>query len=392
MPALAGDRPAETTGRKEFLLKHRLSVNVTEEVGYSGQSLRIIPRPRALKDEPKYRSPKPLYSAVFLGARREVFHLVLDSSSGENRGYDILYVDADQSGRISAAKKFTTIVANQGAVFGPVKLLIDSGQERCPQWFLFRLIEYADKASQVERNFLAINAGYYEGVVTFGDRKHRIAVVDADGNGLYNDLMKDESHAGDRLLIDCGKVEGSAAEKGQPLGRYLLVDDRYWQMDVAADGSSVIVEALEKRLGGIRTGLADFTLLLNGEEGGLQVHSTEGVVRVPAGKYHLFRVQYRLADPSGRRWHFLGQARAGTMVEVPAKGEVKVPLGPPLVPKVALTSPEAGRLVLDVSVSGNGGETYRAVHFGAGETPPVPKARILDAGGRELAVLDFHYG
>jgi hypothetical protein len=385
--------PANADGPREFPLKYRLSVNVTEEVGFSGQGLRLIAPPASIKQEPRYHSPQPLYAQVLLGVRRTPFTLVLDSSAGRDHGYDLLYVDADRDGRITSATKHTAVVRDSGALFGPVKLPVDLGGDVCPQWFLFQLLEYPDKEGHIQRSFRAINAGYYEGVVTFGAAKHRLAVVDADGNGLYNDLPKGDDQPGDRLLIDGGQADGSfPGDKGQPLGRYLLAGDRYWQLDVAPDGSAVTVQPLDKPLGTLRPGVADCTLFLSGTEGGLRVRSVAGVARVPAGKYRLNQVHYRLADRSGRRWQFTGKARAETVVEVPAGGEVQVPLGLPLVPRVAVASPEAGRLSLNVTVSGAGGETYSFVRFGAAELPPVPKARILGADGRELALLDFHYG
>src|SRR5260370_5836628 len=103
------------------------------------------------------------------------------------------------------------------------------------------------------QSLVAINAGCYEGEVAFGDQKRRVALLDADGNGLYNDFLKGENQQCDRVLI--GSVvpdRGVVGAKTQPLGRHVLVGDRYWQLDVAPDGSSLAVQPLNRPLGTIR--------------------------------------------------------------------------------------------------------------------------------------------
>jgi hypothetical protein len=176
------------------------------------------------------------------------------------------------------------------------------------------------------------------------------------------------------------------------LGRYVLVGDRYWQMDVAPDGSSVTVEPLDKPLGTLRADVADYAMLLSGEEGVLRVRSRDGTARVPAGKYQLLQCNYRLTDQTGKRWGFSASTTEGVTVEVPAQGTAKLPFGPPFVPKIDVAPPEKGQLTLNLKLLGAGGESYSFAYFGDREKPPVPKARIVDAGGRELAVLDFHFG
>src|SRR5262249_9218242 len=126
----------------EFALKYRLSTNITTEVDSRGQYLQPTTTKIALKEEPKYQLRQPLYTSVRLGAKKDPFTLVLDNSKGEALGYNILYVDANRDGKITSEEKLIGAPRNQGMVFGPIKLVIDCGQEKCPQWFLFLLSEY----------------------------------------------------------------------------------------------------------------------------------------------------------------------------------------------------------------------------------------------------------
>jgi len=405
--------PVQAGERKEFTLKYRLSTNITAEVGPCGQYLQPATTKIALKEEPKYQSRQPLYASVRLGAKKDPFTLVLDNSKGEALGYDILYVDANRDGKITSEEKLIGAPKNQGMVFGPIKLVIDCGKEKCPQWFLFILSEYevqtvnlgsqngggkANGRIEVQRHLMVINAGYYQGEVTFGDQKRLLAVVDADGNGLYNDFSKGTNWDGDRLVIDLdgdGKLDGSyQSEKAQPLCRYVQAGDRFWQLDVAPDGSSVTVELLNKPLGTLQVGHADLHLLLSGDEGVLRVRSKDGTVRLPAGKYRLLQCNYRLTDKNGRCWQFFLQADdgQGKSVEVHTAKAVTMPVGPPLVPKVKVTSEPGNELILNLELRGACGEHVSNVQVGNQERPPAPKAKIIDSAGRELAMLDFHYG
>jgi hypothetical protein len=382
---------------KEFPLKYRLSVTVAEEVGTSGQTLTILGDPPRLKSEPRYASPRPLYSVLSLGAGPEEFHLVLDSSERRDRGYDTLYVDADRDGRITVDEKVVGQPTDTGFIFGPVRLLVWDGARRTPQWFQFRFSDYEVEEGRTVRNFQAFNAGYYTGTVQFGDQKRRIALVDSNGNGVYNDYPKPGGPAGDRLLIDLngdGQFDiGPLSEEAQPLGRYVLAGDRYWRLDVAPDGSAVTVAPLDLPLGTLRSEVSEFALLLRGREGDLRVRGTGGVARVPAGRYHLVRCQFVLDDKAGRRWSFTGGGGENDVpVDVPADSTTPLALGPPLTPKVTLTRIDAERVALNLAMKGAGGETYNEIYYADQIKPPVPKVRLFDLGGRELTQLDFHYG
>jgi hypothetical protein len=400
LPGQGAGRPEDASGRREFPLKYRLAcLSISEEVGYGGQVLPVgKQRPPALREELNYHSRHPLYATAHLGAGREAFALVLDSSTGADRGYDVLYVDADRDGRIGPAEKVAGIHRDNGVTFGPVKLMIDCGREKCPQWFLVLYAEYDQGPGREPYRLLQlINAGYYQGVVNFGGQKRLLAFADTNANGLYNDVLTGVNEGNsDRLLLDRngdGRLDGSyQSEESQPLGRYVQVAGRYWRLDVAADGSAVTVAPLDRPLGTVRSDVADYTLLLGSQEGVLQVRSKDGSARVPAGKYRLLRCNYRVTH-SGQCWQFSASARGGgSAIEVPAEATVKVPFGPPFVPKVQAA--EAGAdLGLSLVLRGAGGEVYDNVYRGGNyQRPPVPRARILDARDRELALLDFHYG
>jgi hypothetical protein len=393
LPAAAGE---DASGRREFALKYRLAGSrITEECGYGGQFLQPTRNRPALKEEPKYRTKEPLYATFHLGAKKEAYALALDRSGGDQGGYDILYVDLDHDGRLTEAKKICGINGQQGLTFGPVKIAVDCGKENCPQWFVFQLSEYEFNPGQVYRSLQMMNAGYYQGVVRFGDHKCLVAFVDADGDGLYNGYLKADG-GGDRLLMDLngdGKLDGSyESEEAQPLGHHILAGGRYWHIDVAADGSSVTVEPLNKPLGTVRSDIRDYSVLLRGDAGILRVRTKDGTAPVPAGKYRLHDATYRITK-QGKEWHFNARAEGkATEIDVPPDGVVKVPFGAPFVPKIQVSA-NGNDLALNLQLTGSGGEVYQNVYLGNNyERPPVPRARIVDAQGKELALLDFHYG
>ncbi len=226
----------------------------------------------------------------------------------------------------------------------------------------------------------------------------RLAVVDADGNGLYNDCVRVAGGEGDRLLIDRdgdGKLDGSyQSEEVQPMGRTIQVGGRYWQLDVAPDGSSVSVEPLDKALGTLVLAPGSVNLLLCGDEGVLRIRSDAGMTELPAGKYRLHEYGYRLTDENGKPWRFLFQSDRGkgkTVSVLPGK-TANMPLGPPLVPKVSVARASDNQLTLSLEIRDAGDELLTSAQIGKNERPPAPKARISDSTGRQLALLDFHYG
>jgi hypothetical protein len=274
-------------------------------------------------------------------------------------------------------------------------LNVHAGGETAPQWFVFRFVDYEIDAGKPVRNLSAVNAGYYMGHVQFGSQRRLIAIADNNGNGVYNDYTR-TGRMGDKLLIDFngdGEFDIRAgSEETQPLGRYALVGDRYWQVDVAADGSAVTVAPLGKPLGTVRSNVSQFALLLRGDEGDMRVRGTGGSARVPAGKYTLVRCQFVMQDTAGRRWVFTGGGEDRVTVDVPANDSVELPLGPPLTPKIEVTRIDNAHVALTISLRGSGGESYNEIFYNDNVKPPAPKARLFDDAGLALGQLDFHYG
>ena len=403
------DKPEHSEkGKNEFPLKYRLAfVSINEEVGYGGQFLEVKTRGARGEGEPAFKSKEPLSTTAILGAKKQKFLMVLDSSSGADRGHDTLWFDADGDGKFTDKEKFTGVPHGDGHVFGPIKVMVDChghGHDKCPQWFFVQFTEYDNGAGQPYRRVQLCNAGYYEGVVKFGDKEMLIAFVDADGNGLYNSVMKpDDEQRNDRLLLDLngdGKLDGSYnSEESQPLGRFVEVGGKYWQLDPSPDGSSVAIAPLDRLLGRVKAATNDFTLLLTSDDGVLQVRSKNSVVNVPAGNYRLYQCNYNM-PVDGKTWTFRGSCgldgrvgpRQGAPIEVLADQEINIAFGAPLTPKIQVGQ-NGNELQLSLELRGAGGEVYNDVHIGDNyQRPPVPKAKILDASDKELAQLDFHYG
>jgi hypothetical protein len=381
---------------EEFHLKYRLTASIEEEVGAAGQSLSLLAEPAKLRDQSRFNADKPIYSSVLIGANQEEHAVVLDRSNKDGSVYDALYVDTNGDGLLTPTEKYPGTEKDTAWTFGPVKFVVNDGSSHSPQWFWFRFVDYElDKNRQV-RTLHAINAGYYLGRVTFGDIRRLVAVVDSNGNGIYNDFARPGGKPGDKLLIDAdGDGEFDVrltGEETQPLGRYLLVRDRYWQFEVAADGSKVSVSPLAKDVGTLRSPISEFALLLRSDDGDLRVRGAGGIARLPAGTYRLIRFQYALNDPAGRRWVFSGGGENRVNITVPPNETSALPIGLPLVPKVEVTRIDNERLALTLRMHGAANETYNEIFYNAGIKPPVPKVRLFDSAGKELTLLDFHYG
>lgn len=387
---------AQPAAGTEFPLKYRLTLNIAEEVGAVGQPLTILGDPPKLKEEPRYNSPKPIYSTLLVGPNQDEHALVLDTSTNDGLEYDCLYLDANGDGRLTPDEKLASSQRDTGWTFGPAKVLVTLGNRRVPQWYVFKFVDYEIDAGKRVRNLIALNAGFYTGYVNFGNTRRLVAVVDNNGNGVYDDFTRSGGPIGDKLLIDLnGDGEFDIrpnSEESQALGRYVLVGDRYWQVHVAADGSAITLAPITKPLGTIRSEVSDFALLLRGDEGDIRVRGSGGVARLPAGKYTLVRCQFAINDSAGRRWVFSGSGENGITLDIPDDNPVHLTLGPPLTPKVEVTRIDKDKIALTLSLHGAGGESYNEIFYNDQAKPPVPKVRLHDSSGRELGQMDFHYG
>jgi hypothetical protein len=368
--------------------------------GYSmGQPLQTADAPPAkLVKTPRLQSTRPLSATARLGRGGDTtFTFLFDESRGTGRGYDRLYVDANQNRDLTDDRPVRGFYRRGAMVFGPLPLRIPvDGQRR----LYHAVVEGRERGPN--REYVLRSLGYYTGAVPFGSKRCPVALVDANANGLYGDPFRgfspDPEQFGDMLLVDANKdgrfdPGGMIPREMLFCGKCIVVDGRFYELALRPDGSGMRVTPAPVKLATLRSGYPRFGIMLLNDKGVLPLESHNGVIRVPPGQYRVLR--WSLDHPTREgKWEVQGGAMGegeGPQLVVPEDGAASFQLTTPLLAKVTASPVTPGSLDFQLSLTTSSGETIANIAVN-GQRPPEPTLKLLDEGGNEVATLKFHYG
>jgi len=393
------------------------------------QYLRPGTRPEErLSAEPKYRSRMPIYAVATLGNDGDNrYTVVVDESGGTGRGYDILYVDRNNNENLTDDPRIVGRIRRQGTSsttgnFGPVGVMVEYDDRTVPYYFSVSYQRYGGQSIRrgarfVENMNLSLQpSGYYAGVVSFGGSKHRIAVIDFNSNGLFNEYFKPRSGVagsggsfyaiGDQILIDAnsdGRFERGYPNNKElyPYAKYVQVDGKWCSLDIAPRGGKVEVRNPSMKLGTIRipAQLGSCSLQLVSVNGILKFEETGNEFQVPTATYQFYGHTMEVKHSSGN-WRYDTRGTAsGKKFEVAEDTVLPLRFGPPLLLNLSYstrgpggTQPKAGDTIqLSLTFSGQGGEQYTNI-MKNGTRPPAPTYKIVDEAGKIVDKGTFEYG
>lgn len=416
---LAGAVGAEES---EFTLRtHGGPVRLAPVMPARGQA---VPRPAS--GLPKLACPTPLFFEVKLGPEQVPHLFVLDSSTGAEPGYDRLYVDTNGDGRLSDEQAFEGKCSlNRGYTVGffhGCKLQVKYQDGAQPWAFNAQYVVFQDANSRAQPSLMLTAAASCEGMVDFGGKKLKVALVDGDSNGRFNDLFAFAKApagtsvaagvgppSGDWILVDAnadGQFDAEALGlEAFGCGRYLIVDGKCYEISVSASGRRVSAARSSAPLGMLRrVGDGPFAVaLLTPGSGMLALYSSGEPVAVPAGLYRLYTCVTAVTDEAGTLWRATGRANApaqafrveeGKLAAVRFGAPLKVGATAAVYPSGSASALKAGDTVrLSLAIKGEGGEEYSAgaITKAGGRLPP-PTVAILARGGQEVASGTFQYG
>ena len=113
LPAVTAENVPETQ-----VVEMTLSESNSSDLGFiPRQKLAPLPAPKeSLVSEPKYKSRNPVYyAAVYGDSPDNIFMLVIDESGGSGKGFDTLYVDANNDNRIDPEEECFSFRMSQSA-------------------------------------------------------------------------------------------------------------------------------------------------------------------------------------------------------------------------------------------------------------------------------------
>jgi hypothetical protein len=372
--------------------------------------------PKKLTAEPAYKSDRVQYLALLLGnGKDQVITCALDESQGPGKGYDTLYLDANNNGDLTDDPAIKLRIECAGpATLLDVEPLI--------------LVRYADGTQRKLRvkleirgqqdrgaRYASLSAGYQvdqhlEGKVDIGDRKNVLI-------GIYN-IFRDQHEASgcfddycvDRLRIDLdGDDKLDAKTEDFPLSKVISVDGKLWQVDLKNAGFNLDIKPCSLPTGkiGVNFNLAKNARVVGGaveilnDDGygfKYELPFKDGFV-VPEGAYRISNAHIVLADGAGKKW--------GALFSLPNSLIVKhadstvVTLGGPL--KMGLTCHEGpgpngvvfkltpgGRACMEPLLTGAAGEVYENIALLG--TRMAPSVKVIDADNTVLVENKMDYG
>ena len=342
-------------------------------------------------------SDAPFYGLLPCGNRL----VVLDKSSPDAERFDLLRVDTNGDGFHGDNEKFRFGADSTGRNdMLLVRLLVEENGVANEQAFKFYSSGMQGPPRDVRPGLNYMNQGYWRGRATFGDKEYAVALHDTNGDGLYGGVK----NGLDSLYVDVngdGRFDSEAtAGETATVGRYLLVDGKYWGLEVASDGSSLKISEPTVATGILNPDETDVTLVVEGDMGvlgrfTLTRHSEEQTLALPAGDYRLASAEIRKTDANGEAWTLtasessLGQPT--TEFQVLEGQSVPIKIGPPLT-AVAQQYSNPNQLGFGLRISGEDGLAYQ-VYKGTHKTqPPAPSLVIKAKEGGWERRFSFQYG
>jgi hypothetical protein len=360
--------------------------------------------PKKLLQEPKYQSRNPVYYAARYGdAKDNVFTFVLDESGGPGKGYDVLYVDANNDNRIDPEKERFKIRLSNRSNENPlrIRLLVTAGGVTAPYYVSFTAFPYSDEKHLVEKIHANLrNSSYYQGEAVLLGRRRKIAIADLDSNGLFNDVERSLFH-GDRFFVDLDDeghdqppVGGGGRRRQMesfPYGGYTRIAGTWYSMVASPDGSRVEITRARPAVGKIEAPPRISAATLSSPAQVLDLKFADGSDSAVAGTYRVQSVRL-LAENEGPDGWTLSGSFGGREPELTVReGQTtRLEAGLPLTvePQVALDEERTLRICL--RISGAAGEIYRwSPRRGSSSKAGF---EILDPAGKSIASGEFEYG
>lgn len=404
MPVLC---PVPASGQGTFFLKP-YDLNLPSLSGLLRSQSRWLTRvekPENIKNLPAGLGPRVYYFTGTIGKHKVC--AVLDS--GRTRQ---LYVDLNQNQDLSDESPITAkrIQSNYGRgwpqcySFGPLKFTQDSPEGEQGEFFI----------DQVNIDYLLIRPATCRlGTIRVGSRSYRTALIDSNLNGRYDDVFTYEpgrnkrptAASADVLAIDQDRDsqfsdEPYSVSEVQYLTKIIQLQDKYFTMQVAADGASVTIEEAQPVLGKLSIVAQKADLIVQSENGMQKLVVDSGSGMLPVGRYQLRYVVLKGTDPKKARWTLRGRVPDNKPYEFEIKPDqtTSIKLGPPLT--LVTSQPTARNLRSGKAVSFNvsctdalGIDYQPAAECLTMKAPAQPPGvRIYNETGKRVSVGQFEFG
>ncbi len=378
------------------------SITPRKSVGYFARQMRDTTsiRPPELRDVPADAPPNPRYFTLDIDDRK--VHGIAYRSTHRSKNAK-LRLDADGDGLLSDEKEYigtwlTIFRYSTVHEFGPVTIKHAGGGSKASQFYV---------GCNDGRVVILYATRYREGRVELDGRTYKIALVDSDYNGRYNDVIvppvKNDREPGcDSIAIDLNgnskfDFDKPGVSELMPLSRLVKVGEKYYSLDVAADGQSIEFRRAKPAFGTLDLGDENVALRLWSDAGHQHMTSPKGKLRLPAGKYSAVELKLTRKDSAGNKWLFdTEKARGGSgagelgAFEVRPDETTSFEIGPPFQAKTSMK--KSGQdAQIRYYLEGRSGELYVPGAKKNGKEVPDPQFQIIAAGGKTVHSAQFGF-
>ena len=364
-----------------------------------------------------------------------------------------LYFDLNHNGDLTDDEVIEASQTRMGSMsqasFPVVKLKVDVGGKKIDYAFRFSLYSYS--GGQYGYTQAQLNAAAYRiGEIELDGKKHRVALVDFNSNGRFDDRggVHTEINApggvvyprmGDMLYIDpqvsknfMNPYDSTSNDAQYQVAKWIALDGRYYDLKIDPSGETLSLEPSSAKLGYVSNPNKGFHAVLYGDQGLVEIadHGS-GKAAIPEGEWKLMSYTINLTnqpkEEAGKKKDEEGEEESGSVfdvlsevlsskvseavgiprltmvsaqatreykaVKVTAEETVAMPFGPPFQPKVEASIFRKGMAVvpLELSLVGSCGETCSSMLVN-GSQPSAPKFTICTKDGEEVTSGVFRYG
>ncbi|HUW18689.1 MAG TPA: carboxypeptidase regulatory-like domain-containing protein [Sedimentisphaerales bacterium] len=354
--------------------------------GKDSQRIQMTTRKPAGVNSENLKNDNVLFGQWHSPAVKGGYRWIALDRTHEHGPYDRLIMDTNGDGHLD--DEMVTLaytisqpsIENYGVGFGAVRVLLD--EDSGPQIYHLGLFY------QFDRVLFAGSSGWYEGYVTVGGIKQHCLLVDKDSNGTFDTKSQ---NPGKCDLIAFGEEDGRIVRF---VGNFVEIDGALYRLDIARDGEYMNVNltaATDVKFGTVKL-QGDITEFAAGGENGLfAVKPTNGVAKLPVGKYRIDHWLIEREDEKGRKWTLEGHSFDDCGIfEVREGAEISLWVGEPIFGGVDQIS-ERGTVYsfVNPNICGRLGE---CLELGRGDDFIPTQLRIRSKDGSYDRSFTFEYG
>ncbi len=383
---------------------------------------------------PALVSEKALYTFGKIGDAERLF--ILDKQKEDSKFYDRIYFDSNGNNDLTddpvldGTIRFFSNNQYCNVDFQVVDIKIEIDGKSLPFSFSPRIfgymLEQLAKSEFDETNVsryisLMVNINCsYTGEFKIGNQKYNVVLGDSDCNGRFSDrfsVYKFEKPPPGRMRV-FGQGDGFYITTGDKievfdvltLGDMLQLKDKLFKVSISTVEGKMTLTPMTENL--VTLQLASdaerISLYSEDEKHCLMAYQPDKKIKVPAGKYRLFKYQILKKDKQGDLWRLNATATTESpWVTVEGKGKSVVEFGEPYVPVVEVRVREntsrasigfdvegkAKEFVTDLShVSGDRTQIPLSEEENLGHRPKEPTYKIVKTDGEVVTQGSFEYG